>query len=143
MTAEQAVVEAIERAFLRGMRWTDLADAVIDENFANLPLLTPEAFAYYVPAYIRRAVLEPRVVELGSGMVLQFTIYALCDVEVPRDEFWRERVERFTPQQEQAIVTFLRWAVSLEATEGIDDPGIDRARRGLAEYWEPRVRVNP
>jgi hypothetical protein len=127
------------RTILRGARWTDLADTTIDQNFDKLPLLTIEAFGYYLPAYMRRAVRNPVEPGLGLGKVLEFTVYSLCDREAPADRWWRERVERFTPDQQVVIVAFLRWVVGLGESDLVDDIEVEDARRGLEKYWNGRI----
>jgi hypothetical protein len=127
------------RAVVQGMRWTDLADVLVDENFDKLPLLTPEAFCYFVPAYIRRAVRDPVEAGLGFSKVLEFTVYSLCDRELPADRWWCERVGRFTPKQEHIIAEFLKWVVRTGEELELDDFEIDDARRGLEKYWNARA----
>jgi hypothetical protein len=126
-------------ATLRGVRWTDLDDTTIDENFDKLPLLTTEAFHYYLPAYMRRGVQHPVEVGLGLSEVLQFVIYSLCDKDLPADHWWRDRVKRFGPGQEQVIVTLLRWVVALGDADVVDDIDVEDARRGLEKYWNART----
>lgn len=128
------------RRLFRGVQWTDLPDKVIDENFDKLPLLTAEAFVYYVPAYIRRAVLNPQEKDCGLSSVLTVTVYSLCDQKLPDDHWWRERAERFTREQESAVAVFLRWVVALGESGNVDQTEIDGARCGLARYWNSRSR---
>lgn len=127
------------RATLRGVRWTDLGDTTIDENFDKLPLLTTEAFRYYLPAYMRRGVQHPVETGLGLSTVLQFVVYSLCDKDLPADQWWRERVERFSPEQEHVIVALLRWVVALCDADVVDDIEVEDARRGLEKYWNARA----
>lgn len=88
----------------RGVRWWCADDTLIDGNFDKLPLLTPEAHHYYLPAFVLRALAEFEPDE----PVLQFCIYNLTPGSRPIDDPWRRaRMNEFTPEQISAVAGFL------------------------------------
>lgn len=54
-----------------GKHWTDLSPQVLRFHYDAIPLLSPEAFAYYLPAYLLFAARDP------SSGVAEMLLYAL------------------------------------------------------------------
>lgn len=89
---------------LSGKAWTSIPDEFLDRHANSLVLLTPEAFAAFIPAWIRRA--------LSDDDVREFTIYA---IEPPKSgpcfaalmQHWRARLGRLTIDQLRTVRTFL------------------------------------
>jgi hypothetical protein len=112
----------------RGVHWWAAGDALIDENFDNLALFTPEAYHYFLPAFLLRALnaFDP------DNLVLQFCIYSLSPTKTPIDDPWyRARLNQFTPAQSSVIVKFLECVLE---DEGFNNHHRD-AERGLRKFW--------
>jgi hypothetical protein len=63
---------------LHARRWDDVATEVIDRQASGLPLLTPEAFAAFLPAWHMRSLERLD----RDNLVREFTVYEFCPVEV-------------------------------------------------------------
>ena len=101
------------RKELRHKRWDEISNAFLDFTCSPV-LLTPEAFAAFLPAYMLRALddLSPHAV------VAEFTVYSLCpnDPEESGEENSSNEYKvssllqcagLMTPEQIQAIREFL------------------------------------
>lgn len=87
-----------------GVKWWEAEHTLIDENFGKLPLFTPRAFHYYIPAFILRSLEKFNPYD----EVLEFVIYSLYPSEKIADlEWFEQRKELFSEQQISIIVQFL------------------------------------
>ena len=77
--------------------WTDLSLEVIQYHHDSLPLLSPEAFAYYLPAYLSFAANDPHS---GVGEML---LYALGPSDGPHSAE-RRGACRYSAEQIQLIL---------------------------------------
>jgi hypothetical protein len=112
----------------RGVRWWAADDELIDENFDDLPLFTPEAYHYYLPAFLLRALdtFDP------DNLVVQFCVYNLSPTKTPVDDPWyRARLNQFTSEQISVIAKFL---VYIQEDEKFYDYYAD-VERGLRKFW--------
>lgn len=93
-----------------GRDWHDLDVAYLRQRSEALFLLTPEAFRYYLPAYMRAAILDPVEADLVPAAV----VMALTPSE--RDEgitsLVRARLRDLTPPQRRAVAATLRYFAS-------------------------------
>ena len=64
-----------------GVRWWSADDSLIDENFDKLPLFTPEAYHYYLPAFLLRALNEFD----PDNLVVQFCLYDVTLTKITDD----------------------------------------------------------
>lgn len=101
------------RAHFRGASWRGHTVAELQQYQSVLPLFTPEALQYFLPAYM--------LVSLGAWREVDdipFSIMYMCLPSDPSEEaglqeHGRVRFEIFTPRQREAIAAYLReWAVS-------------------------------
>jgi hypothetical protein len=88
-----------------GLKWDAIDPVIIDSNFGQLSLFSPQAYQYFLPAYLLRCLdnFDP------SNMVCEFTIYSLSPTR-GRDADSRrhsERLKEFTETQKDAIMSFL------------------------------------
>lgn len=95
--------EEIRQSF-RGQTPVTLRDEVILTHFDSLPLLTPEAFRYFIPAYIRYSVEHP------DSTVAEFVLYRLAPK--PFAEFDDERFRLFAPKERDTVIAFLEFLKS-------------------------------
>lgn len=113
------------RDSFRGVRWQDAPRALVIENHDKLPLLTPSAHQYYLPAYLLLALANveesmfPTAAEplpvLDS--VTEFVIYDIqCAHRLgePINEWRLERMARFTTAQIGVLMRFLEFLEELE-----------------------------
>jgi hypothetical protein len=111
-----------------GVRWWSAGQDVIEKNVDTVPLLSAEAFHYYLPAYLLRSL---KTFDRDSP-VLEYTIYSLSPTKTSADDPWyREKLNLFTPEQVSAVADFLECVL---ADEGLYDYYAD-AERGLRKFW--------
>jgi hypothetical protein len=101
------------REHFRGATWRGHTVAELQQYQSVLPLFTPEALRYFLPAFM--------LVSLGAWREaddIPFSILYMCLPSDPSEEAGlkqhrRERFDIFTPRQREAIAAYLReWAVS-------------------------------
>jgi hypothetical protein len=126
--------EALQAAF-RDVAWTLVPAPLLEESVDRIALFTPAAFAYYLPAFMSRAVIHPWNPGVGPSAVLDFTVQSLCDEDLPTDPWWAERMPHLAVAQRRVVRAFLEWVCALP--EGDDDEQHLRkqARSGLERYW--------
>jgi hypothetical protein len=105
---------AIRAAFIR-RTWDSLQQSELEARFDSLPMLSPSAFKYYLPAYLAYSLehLDP------SCLVCQFTIYAMAPYDDAEEakflDWWRKRLPLFTPEQLGVLVQVLELTRQNEA----------------------------
>ena|ERR1051325_810264 len=111
-----------------GVEWWSADNTLIDENYDDLPLFTPEAFHYYLPAFLLRSLdsFDP------DNEVLQFSVYGLSPTKTPVDApRYRARLNLFTPEQNSAVASFLE---QIQMDERFYNYYAD-VERGLGKFW--------
>jgi hypothetical protein len=121
-------MRGIHSAFF-GKSWREVTSEVVEAQWDNLPLLSAEAQAYYIPAYILATLENPE----GNHVIS--TLMTLEHIQV---------FEGYTVQQCRAVVEFLRWIIS-ELPEDYTSPSnlpnkdtLDLPARILIHQWLPR-----
>lgn len=113
-----------------------MSPTLIEAQAGSLPLLSPEAFAYFLPAYLLYALDHFSPKALPTEMM----IYHLAPDE-PRDEehvgYRRERLRSLTREHIEVVEQFL------SLVEGNEDfrvylGDVGPGRRRIREYWEER-----
>lgn len=147
--------------FFAGKHWNQINRAMLVQGYegppdACLTFMGPQAFRFYLPAFMKMALTE---YEAGDT-ICQAALYALVpprfdpklyelaklpgmtDATNPCSEanvkgqrlWWDERVSGFTPAQRQAIVAFLEY---LNSAHG-QDYAYNSSGPGIAlKYWRP------
>jgi hypothetical protein len=101
------------RAHFRGATWHGHTVAELQQYQSVLPLFTPEALQYFLPAYMLVSLEAWREAD-----DIPFSILCVCLPPDPREDAGlrqhrRERFVIFTPRQREAIAAYLReWATS-------------------------------
>lgn len=72
--------ETVRRDF-SGKKWGEVSAEIVKRNYDKLPLFTPEAFHFYLPAYLTHAV------EDLEGDLAEFTFYQI-DISLPEYRNW-------------------------------------------------------
>ena len=101
-------------------------DAVLAEHTA-LPLFTPEAFHYFIPAYMLYSIRHP------NSDVTFFTRQTLGEARV--DAFYVNRWRLFTARQREAVISFLQFLRSHEIE------GDDQTKREYEERIDAVIKV--
>lgn len=113
----------------RGLtNWKAIPAEVLTRNNGSLAFFSPEAFRFYLPAYMLHALDH-----FAEGEAeVDNTIYCLEPPAGDLLDYWRSRVEALDRAQREAVVAFL------EAVSALDHES-DRLLRGNAEaglrYW--------
>jgi hypothetical protein len=114
---------AVRRVFQKE-HWRSLKAEKIDWGHDKLPLFTPHAFHYFLPAFMLYCLDDP------SDIVCELLVYSLIFHE--EKDWWQKRVDKFTPNQKAACSLFLRW-VQLQPEYASDSEDIERA---VAQWWQ-------
>ncbi len=126
----------LERAqvaeFFRGKRWKDVTLAALrsyrGDASACLAFMSPEAFRYYLPAYMLIALDDYAEADAIADSALNM----LTPGELR--EYWNERAKGFSQRQRGAILSFLNY---LDAHHGADYPV--HGPKDALRYWASAV----
>lgn len=111
----------------KGKQWKEVPLDVLRYHSAGLFFFTPEAYRFYLPAYLIAAALNYQDVDTLPGSL----IFSLIPPADARDlASYRRRIEGLTPTQRKAIKSFMEF---LKAQHPGDDPlgDIDKALASL------------
>jgi hypothetical protein len=95
------------------IKWQKASDKLLEGNYDKIPLLSPEAFNYFLPTYLLYTLNN------FDGMfsdVCEYTLYAVTPNKNWKDEngsvtsFWKEKFSLFTSAQMNVIYHFLESA---------------------------------
>jgi hypothetical protein len=123
------ILESLEvRDSFSDVKWWAAEDSLIEKNYDNLPLFTPEAYRYYLPAYLLYSLEH---FDRGN-LPLEFTIYSLSPTQTSRDDPWYgERIKQFTSQEVTVIRKFLEQILADEMLYNF----YESAERALRKFW--------
>jgi len=93
------------RDHLQSRSWNELSAQIIDRQAGGLPVLTPDAFAAFLPAWLMRSLDGFG----GDNEVREFTVYELCrsDAHPALLNYQRIRHALLNREQRKAVVDFL------------------------------------
>ena len=114
-------------------RWPDVTRETIDRHFDSLPLFTPTAHHYYLPAYLVRALDHEGQTFGTGGTVADFVIYNLSP---DYTESWTSRFPLFSREQLRVVATWLEFVLSHQA---VFDCDAVVGQRGFEQYWRNYV----
>lgn len=93
--------QALQEA-LAGLRWREIPRAILEKHYDQLPLLSPKAFHYYIPAYLAYSLRrvpptdEPWANDIPASLsvsdhqpIVDFTIYSLAPGSEERLDAYR------------------------------------------------------
>jgi hypothetical protein len=109
---------------LRDKSWIDVSDEFVRRHDGDLPLLTAEAFAAFLPAWMMSGLNDPS----GKNPVLEFTVYSLAPpdscgndavVQAALEKRWRDRVSLLNPDQLAVVITFAEFVAECELTSSL------------------------
>jgi hypothetical protein len=110
------------RAELEGKSWEELSSAFLTENDGCLPLLTPEAYHAFLPAWLVHGLSDP---EGGPASM------ALINMSLTMPS------ARFTREQRQALVDAVRFIHTSDAFS-VEDPHSIDCYNAIRAAWSPR-----
>jgi len=111
--------------------WRRIPREVIEGNYCSLLFLSPQAFRFFLPAYVTCALTAGN--DDRASSVLPFTLYCL-NPEVNEQAFLEHflgQVEGFTAQQREAVRSFLELIRDEHDDETLRREAVD----GLKRYW--------
>lgn len=123
----------LRKRFL-GKHWSTLPlETLMDERSA-LPLLTPEAFRFFLPAYLHASVVHPDEVDV----IPESVIFNLTPPQQKGQiaDWFREVVTGFTPPQRETIRAFMRYWFDRTPAKYLIDSDL-RAKRFWLEPERP------
>ena len=128
-------------ADLAGVEWTAMPDALIEGNPSGLSLLSPEAYAYFLPAYVLYALDH----FTSESLAAEMTVYGLAYNEPANEDMadWqRERLKFITAEQLDVLQRFLQ-LVQADAGFGgyVGREEVAAARQRLQQFWTERWAV--
>jgi hypothetical protein len=124
-------------ANFQGKTWRELSAETIQYHADSLPLLTPSAFRYYLPAYMMTS-LEPPSASFHPEDVMCFVLLSLVPPEWHEDRaYFMARARQFSPKERHAIARYLKLiAERKEAEWGGDVPESQRNELARAiGFW--------
>jgi hypothetical protein len=130
---EEANIEAV----FRGRHWRDVPVENLSLYSATLSFLTPEAYRFYLPAYMLAVIrLAPEAIKRfpRSGDIegsLLFSLEPATDHTALQD-FVHERIDPLTSEQKAAVREFIHWLYRKRLQDGgeyLDD------LLSLLAYW--------
>ena len=122
------------RATFRDLNWAKVPAATLEENFGKLPLFSPMAYAYFLPAWLLYAIDHPST----DAIVTEFLVYDLAPTG-GEEEWHRERLRALTPAQVAACDAVLALLTAQPGfVESFYDYGIAAGRARYRESWEHR-----
>ena len=95
------------------IKWLKANDELLENNYDKIPLFSPTAFNYFLPAYLLYTI---RNFDDDFSEVCDFTLYALTPGKTWKDEngqissYWIEKFRPFTVEQMNIIYRFLELA---------------------------------
>lgn len=107
--------------------WTNVPEEVIEWHADSLPFLSPEAFRFYLPAFI---IYSLRTAE-SKAPVLPFLVYDLMNTAEGKRQCHQRRVALLSPEQTSAVLVFL-----IYVRDELKDPMSSReAGIAIESYW--------
>ena len=119
-------------------RWEDVSPDMLREHAQALPIFTPSAFRYYLPAYMI-ASIDPGPEGETLRDLATFNLTPPRSDRVWRSGFFDSRASQFTAAEKGAIRSFLEWVEASRRaaweTQGLTPPLSEIA--AAIEYWGP------
>jgi hypothetical protein len=119
------------RAYFRGKAWRDLKFPELHQFHESLPLLTPQAFRYFLPGYMT-AVLD-------NWEQADMIPYSIIQIGGYQDEAWNVREETkenrkiFSGKQREAIAAWLRELYQFDSFFWPDEKAMEYTVRQILE----------
>jgi len=125
-------------AFFRGMDWRRLCVSDLAEHWLFLGLMTPEAFRFFLPAYLIAMLQGHAEMEAAAATVISCLTIAASEHDRGislHSELLEERMGILTPSQRAAVRAFLEYTIE----ENADDPPYHILPLAFDRHWDLRV----
>jgi hypothetical protein len=130
-----------ETEVFSGKQWRELDSDFLHRYRDALFWFTPEAFHYYLPAYLVAALVTGDENALYVHNLL-FLIRPTRDDSL--NEFRKERWEQLTDAQIQALESWLSWLLGKATPPGVFQREVQQALEKVRErYWWTERKSNP
>lgn len=119
----------------KNKNWKTISPEILEVNHGIIPLFSPEAFQYFLPAYLNFSLNN----FYEYDTVCQFTIYSISPSNKEINElldYWRSRFVHFSHEQMSCIYEFLDLARIDENFER-SAKEISIGRQNLKEFIDP------
>lgn len=118
---------------LKGKHWSELPPEIVQSHIYNLALLAPEAWHFYLPAFLIRG-LHDEEEEMAQYMAIVFTPPEEDELEEREFHQWFDlpRLEKLTRAQRDAVLQFLDWYEQLQIQHCTDWDGDD-------DWWQEKM----
>jgi len=116
------------RDFYGGVRWRQVPAEVIERNNASLCFFGPEAFRFYLPAFLLWTLRNYRT---SDSFTVDSTIYSLDPGQDDLRAFILSKLSALTAPQREAVVAFLEFM--RDHSDGHADA--EAAARALDSFW--------
>jgi len=90
----------------KGKRWQEINSEILSRHHYALSWFTPEAFQYYLPAFLRSGLTDPKAV-----YVISLLLFLKPTEDPVLASFRRQRWEQLTEAQIEALENWLQWLV--------------------------------
>ena len=94
----------------KDVAWWMASDKLVYANFGQLPLFTPKAYHYYLPAYIFCS-----FVQRDHDTVIEYLIYSWSPSSDSSKAFWAQRRAILTDEQKELVRDILRAVIEDES----------------------------
>jgi hypothetical protein len=118
------------------VKWQEAINELLENNYDKIPLFSPQAFNYFLPAYLLYTLNN---FDDEFSEVCEFTLYALTPDKSWRNQngdissYWTEKFKLFTFAQMNSVYQFLELAKQNPIYRYNDASSIERAFDRLKE----------
>ena len=118
-------------AFYRGRRWQQVTAADLAEHQESIHFLSPEAFRYYLPAYLKAAVTDYQ----DADLVPEILVSALTPpADAALQSYFEQRAQPLSVEQAGVVRAVLEF---LQRVHG-EDFFENEPQQALDAYWAVR-----
>jgi hypothetical protein len=107
--------------------WAKVPDEMIEWHANSLAFLSPEAYRFYLPAFILYTLQKPE----ATSPVLPYLIYDLLATAEGKRACHRRRIAVMSPEQKRAVLDFLKYV----RDELKDVMCVQEAAAAIAIHW--------
>ena len=121
-----SITSELSQVFV-GKHWKQIPLDLIAQERLSLPHFTPQGFCFYLPAFLRAALLYPDRVDILPDNIFYMLIPP--DKASANWDNFSDRINGFTKQQLEVIKSFVQLYISIETSY----PDPDREK--TAQFW--------
>lgn len=99
---------------MRGKHWKGLSVQFLRLHESGLYFLSPEAFRFYLPAYLIASIVDPNKADIIAENLFTAFAFPAEDISPARIKWWADRMNGFTEAEKQAIKSWLEYMIDSE-----------------------------